>query len=419
MQRLLTAGFAGSLLFAVCTTPAAAQADSPNPQTSAEAPSPPKTFAEALRRGQTKVSLRYRFETVSEDALAKDAYASTLRTTLSYGTAPFRGFTLFAEAENVAALFDDDSYRNAGSGGLSNGVTGRPVVADPALTDVNQVYLRYQRGKARGTLGRQEINLGDQRFVGAVGWRQHHQSFDALRLELHPSARVGIDYTFVDKVHRIFGDTRPLTGHLLNLPISVAKDQRLTLYGYYLDWREPVDARRSTGTIGAELIGSRDLGAGAKLRWELEYAQQRDVADNPDSVDTSYLNARLGIERSGFSAFLAWEVLEGGSGGAFQTPLATLHKWNGWADKFLNTPPAGLETLYVELGGPLGPTRWTVVFLDFQAEAVSIDYGSEIDAELSWKAPWSQTFALKLALYDADAFSTDTDKVILHSGYSF
>ena len=28
---------------------------------------------------------------------------------------------------------------------------------------------------------------------------------------------------------------------------------------------------------------------------------------------------------------------------AFRTPLATPHKFQGWTDKFLGTPPAGVE----------------------------------------------------------------------------
>jgi hypothetical protein len=45
----------------------------------------------------------------------------------------------------------------------------------------------------------------------------------------------------------------------------------------------------------------------------------------------------------------------------FTTPLATLHKFQGWADKFLTTPVNGLADLYVNAGytrkgvGPLAP----------------------------------------------------------------
>ena len=60
------------------------------------------SFADSLKSGTPKVSLRYRFESVSDDAAAKDAAASTLRTTLSYRTEKYKKFSLFAEAENVA-----------------------------------------------------------------------------------------------------------------------------------------------------------------------------------------------------------------------------------------------------------------------------------------------------------------------------
>ena len=59
----------------------------------AEAPEAPSTLGEALRDGKVGMSLRYRFESVSDDApavAAEKAHASTLRTTLSYGSAPFR-----------------------------------------------------------------------------------------------------------------------------------------------------------------------------------------------------------------------------------------------------------------------------------------------------------------------------------------
>ncbi|MFT5806450.1 MAG: hypothetical protein ACI9LG_000713 [Moritella dasanensis] len=33
----------------------------------------------------------------------------------------------------------------------------------------------------------------------------------------------------------------------------------------------------------------------------------------------------------------------------FATPLATLHKFNGWSDQFLNTPTQGLADLYLSV----------------------------------------------------------------------
>ena len=53
----------------------------------------------------------------------------------------------------------------------------------------------------------------------------------------------------------------------------------------------------------------------------------------------------------GFKA--GYEVLEGAPTGglAFVTPLATLHKFQGWADKFLATPASGIEDAYIAVFG--------------------------------------------------------------------
>src|SRR3546814_15997489 len=58
------------------------------------------------------------------------------------------------------------------------------TIADPQNIELNRLHLQY-RGVEGSivTVGRQRINLDDQRFVGSVGWRQNEQTFDAARLE--------------------------------------------------------------------------------------------------------------------------------------------------------------------------------------------------------------------------------------------
>jgi len=380
----------------------------------------PASWAEALKDGEVDVAFRYRFEEVSDDAVgAADAHASTLRTTLSYGMKPYRGFSFFLEAEDVTAVVDDERYNNAGAGHLANGVRDRPVVADPEVTGVNQAWVRFARGATALTAGRQEIALGDQRFVGPVGWRQNHQSFDALRITSEVG-KVKVDYAFVAAVHRIFGDRQPMASHLLNLPIDAGGAGTLTLYAYLLDYDRPQSAVLSTATYGAELRGKRPLTGRRTLLYELELAEQRDHADNPRRIDAGYANAMLGVDFGAVSLKATWEVLEGGGdGGRFTTPLATLHKWNGWADKFLATPPDGLDTLYLTVAGKAGKLGWTAVYLDFRADAGGRDFGSELDLQLTYPTPWGQTVALKAALYDAEDFAADTEKLMLWTTYRF
>ena len=395
-------------------------ATSPSLLAQSTPPETAETFAEALKKGEAKIYLRYRYEDVRQDGFAKDAHASTLRTTVGYTTLPYKGFSLRIEAENVAEI-GNDLFNNRGAGSDFNGVTDRPVVADPALTALNQVFLRYQRGKTDLRLGRQEIVQDDSRFVGNVGWRQHHQSFDAFTLANAALDRVRFEYGFIADAHRIFGDSQPMSSHFLNVKIKAGDAGRVKLYGLLLDYDRLQDSGRSSATYGVELVGERPLGGGEnKLLYELELADQGDAGDNPNRIDAGYLHASVGGKLPRLTVKLGFEELEGSAGnGQFNTPLATLHKWNGWADKFLSTPRDGLQDLYLSLAGKAGAVAWTAVYHDFGAATGGASYGEEIDLQLTYKAPWKQTFGFKAAIYDADRFATDTDKLMLWSTYTF
>ena len=393
-----------------------------------ETPSEPTGLAAALRDGTFGVALRYRFEYVDEESFDDTAEASTLRTSLTYRSAAYHGWSVFLEAEDVTAIPDDDGYRNAGAGSLDNGVRGVPVVADPELTELGQAYLRFVGGGFQATVGRQEINLGDQRWVGAVAWRQHHQSFDAARLG-YSQGRVSVDYAYLDRVHRIFGDGRDVEGHLLWVPVTVVEGEgfglKATALGLWLDFDEaPV---LSTATLGLELGADWVPSAGWKGGAKLKVARQEDHGSNPASYDTDYAWVSVGVDRKGSASSwgveLAWERLGAAEPGgrSFQTPLATLHKWNGFADRFLSTPGVGLDTIYLFLRGKAGERwRWAVTYLDFSSDEGSLDFGREVDATLLFQSPWKQSFGFKAAIFDADEGGLrDVEKLMLTTSYRF
>jgi hypothetical protein len=378
-----------------------------------------QSFADALKDGKAGLSFRYRYETVSDDGVAsgKDAQASTLRTALSYRTAAYKNWSLFLEAENVAAI-GDDNYNNKGAGSLWNGVTDRPVVADPAMTELNQAYGRWDNGTNSVTIGRQEILLGDQRYVGAVGWRQNHQSFDALSWNNTGVENWAFHYTYVDSVQRIFGDSQDMGGHLANAKYGWDGVGALTLYGYVLDYDQALAL--SSATFGVELAGKRTLKSGWNVLYELEAAQQSDAGDNPNNIDAGYMHAALGA--AGKVTFkIGMERLEGNpDDGQFRTPLATLHKFNGWADKFLGTPQYGLEDLYLQLAGKTSRgLGWLVFYHDFSATTGGASYGTELDLQLTYKTSQGIALGLKGALYEADTHSANTDKWMLWTAYGF
>ena len=126
------------------------------------------------------VDLRYRYENVDDDAKNRTASANTLRSRLTLATAAWNGVSGLAEVDNVWD-FESDNYNST-----ENGNTQYPVIADPTGTDLNQVWLKYDGGKYDGTLGRQRILHGNQRFVGGVAWRQNEQTYDAFRATWKP-----------------------------------------------------------------------------------------------------------------------------------------------------------------------------------------------------------------------------------------
>ncbi len=379
---------------------------------------------EAFRNGTVSMNLRYRFEAVWDDDArytGGDGFASTLRTVLGYRTAGYQGFTASIEFENVSDIGLGDEHNNVGGRGLGNGVLDRPGIPDPEITEVNQVHLQYDR--IPGTvidLGRREVSLANQRFVGPVGWRQNHQSLDGISVTQSSIPRTRLVYAFVHNVNRIFGDNHPMAGHLVDVTISA--DDRVTIgpYVYYLDYVRPANAALSTATAGIRCIASLSIDETWRLPVHAEAAWQADAADNPGSYDVAYYQASLGLERGVVSFGAGYEVLGGKSGeGAFATPLATLHKFNGWADRFLTTPANGLRDASVRVTVKRKGVSGTVVFHTYHADSGGDTYGQEVDVSASYTTPWKQTLAAKLSSYDADTHSTDITKLWLYTGYGF
>ncbi len=370
--------------------------------------------AEEKDLGTFGIGLRYRYENVSEDAFAKDAHASTLRTNVFYESAEVRRFFAFLEFENTADLGLGDQHNST-----TNGITDRPVVADPKGTEVHQVYLGYEGIPGTRILaGRQEIVFDDARFVGNVAWRQNFQSFDGARVTQRSIPRTVLDYAWVRNVNTVVGTNRDSDHHLLQAEVDAGRFGKALAYFYRLDFG-PSAASSASATFGVRWAGTIRT-APVEIPFRVEAARQEAAADNPGPLEAGYLRAVAGIRRGGWKADLGWERLGGSPGeGQFQTPLATLHKWNGWADKFLTTPANGLEDLVVSVSYGAGAWSGEIAAHRFDADSGGATYGHELDGQVTYRARWGQEFLLKLALYDADAFSTDTEKLWIQTTYRF
>ena len=381
------------------------------------------SIAEALTSGKAHLQFRYRYEFVDQDGFAEDANASTLRIRLNYKTGKWNNWSGFTEFDYITELLLTDFNS---LGGSSPDRDQYPVVADVTGTDLNQLYLDYDpSADTKVRLGRQRILLDYQRFVGGVGWRQNEQTYDSATLKFNGFSNTQLFYSYVTTVRRIFGTE--VTGgshdndtHLLNAKIKLGDAWTITPYYYLIDNNDV--ARFSTATFGARATGGISLGEG-KLNLVAEIATQSDAGNNLVSYDAEYFN--LGATwamKNGLSLGLAWESLGGDAivgGASFITPLATLHAFQGWADKFLATPGAGIDDLYATVKYKAGKWSFTGVYHDFSAEALSADWGTELDLSAGRKLGDRYSLLFKAAMYDADQHATDTTKfwIMLTANY--
>lgn len=375
------------------------------------------SISEAVTGGKAGLDLRYRYEYVDQDGIDKSAGASTLRTRINFATAPYRGFGAFVEADDVTVI-GSERYNNAT--GLPSAKTQYPVVADPEGTEINQAWLSYA-GLDATTLkfGRQRIIYDNARFIGNVGWRQNEQTYDGFSLSNSSLADTTLNYAYVYNVNRIFGEDSPngdldTKAHFVNLAYDGFDLVKITGYGYFLDLEDAPVA--SSKTLGLRLTGAPTLSEGTSLSYALEYARQSDYEDG-SNIGADYWLAELGLNLGGLQLLGGYELL-GADDSAFSTPLATGHAFNGWADKFLNTPPNGLEDLYLQLGGTLAGFKLQAVYHDFSADQGGADYGSELDL-LAARKFGDVTLLAKYASYNADEFATDTDKLWLMAQVAF
>jgi len=376
--------------------------------------------------------VRYRFENVEQDGIANDAEASTLRTRLGFKTGVASGFQGLVEVENVSRV-GSDNYDDK-----HNGQTAYPVVVDAADgTEVNQLWVSYTG--IQDTLirvGRQGINLDNQRFVGTVGFRQNDQTFDSVLITNSSIENLSLAFAEVKQVNTIHGDDvaageLDTTTRVINAKYKVSDSLSVTGYGLWIDLDDA--ATLSSETYGVRVTGSTPLNDEWKLAYEAEFAEQSDYENNPASYDVSYYHLAPALKWKSLTLQVGLESLEGNGSNAFQTPLATGHKFNGWADKFLSTPVNGLEDMYAKVAyvikgqnNLLDNTKLVAVYHEFDAENTGASYGDELDLLIAHPISTANlpgikgaSVSLKYADYNADSHSVDTTKWWLTTQFKF
>jgi hypothetical protein len=378
---------------------------------SARAADPEQSKSGWISDGKLDLNFRYRYEFVDQDGFTKDAHASTLRTRLAYRSPYFSNFGFLIEFDDVRSI-GDDLYNST-----RNGNTNRPVVADPEGIEVNQALILY-RGIENTVIrtGRRRITLDNHRFIGDVGWRQNDQTYDSFSLSNTSLPKTTIEYAYIDNVKRVFGPDSGTPAadfqsdsHILNVKHEWLPNWDVTAYAYLLDLEDSPSL--SNKTFGIRINGSNVVNDRTSTSYTVEYAHQENYGDNPNNYSADYILLEGALTIAGITGKLGYELLEGDSVQAFQTPLATLHAFQGWADKFLATPSDGIEDLYFSIATKIRGTNISLIYHRINPEAGGPDYGSEWD--LLIRKPIADRYSLvfKYADYDARSFSTDTEKL--------
>ena len=325
------------------------------------------------------VDSRMRFEGVDQDPMANDADAVTWRARLGFETGKAWNTALLAEGDFLWPLKSD--YNST-----TNGNTAYPVVADPETYEVNRLQLTNTSipmttltlgppaHRARRSPLRRQRRLAPERTdVRFVARRQQVARQYDVRRRLRHSGESRLRQGLAARTVR----RRQRAGERV-LSVPGRKADRRSATGWSLT-RSLRFRRQSRDSIGDVRPAIRRRETAAALQ-----ARLRCVVRDAERVrrQSAYVRSRLLPGRSdGFVQAVQSRRRNGSSRGrrvkGFTTPLATLHKFQGWADKFLTTPTNGVEDRYVNAGvalkgvGPLDTLAALASYHDYEAERIA------------------------------------------------
>lgn len=371
---------------------------------------------------------RTRYEHVDQAGIADTADAVTIRARA--GAEFSRGpWVALGEAQgNLAVVGDYDD-------GL-HGVASRPMIADPENVAIYRAQLQYRTKPLTVTAGRQRIALDDERFVGNAAFRNNAQTFDAVRGEIVPLKGVKLDLTYAWDVRTIWGTEgrgarqRGVGGNNVFANLGVATPLgTLTGFAYLIDQDEAAvqGYRLSSQSYGARLTGGRAIAPRVALAYQLSWARQSDYHHNPARYEADYWLADATFDIRSWKLNAGYEVLGADSGAAltsFQTPLGSVFKFQGWADKLTVTPPDGVRDFYAGAGYGWKKLRGIdalglqAVWHRYRSDRLDRHYGDEWNVLLTAQVRKTQISA-RYARYEADRFATDTSKFWLQADWKY
>ncbi|MBL6828569.1 MAG: alginate export family protein [Puniceicoccaceae bacterium] len=344
--------------------------------------------------GKFSINARLRYEIFDLDSpVPNDRDGTSLRVRYGYMTPNFSGFTAMVEGETLTRV-----------GGNVNDIHPLDELGDG--TDLNQLWVQYKDADYGSIkVGRQIYALDDHRFIGHVGWRQNIQTFDAITADYSGIDKLSIKPFYLAEQHAVNGTHNELEAYGLNASYAFSKGFKLTGFYYDIEGDDVGNANASNKTIGLRATGTFMIDE-LPFTYAASVAEQEDTGPSTLDYDAGYLAADLSTKIEGITLGGGFEILDPG----FRTPLATVHKFNGFSDALLPLGgfDNGLEDFYVYAGYtiPVGNGISTkVIYHWFDAEskgASSQDGGTEIDLVASYKVNKYFSMVAKYGDYQED-----------------
>lgn len=346
-------------------------------------------------------SARYRTQQVN-DVVRGDATAHTLKLRLSAQWQINESFSSLLQLDHVHAFNENDfSY-------VTVTRDTSPILDIPG-TELNQAWIAYNDDRDWSLkLGRQTLSFDNDRHISSIEFWQNDQVYDAISFEYGDPGQWNLSYSYINKVHRIFGrearrilppedirfDTHPIrpfqelgihehNSHLLNASYQV--NQYLAVSAYYYALDNLSASAFSSDTAGLRLTGEFKPSA-VRYSYAAEYAYQETADDSVWDYEGSYTFLELGAQYRSHELKLSYERLAENNGFAFATSLGDNHKFLGWADIFsayLNAD--GLRDTYLSYRGRKAKLRWRVIAHQIVSDTSGRVAGNEFDFELAYR----------------------------------
>lgn len=378
-----------------------------------------QVVAQTVPKVSFEPAFRYRAHQVLDDNRG-NAFASTLKVRADTNIQFRSDIQLDIQLDHVYS-FNDGSYNSV--------VVKRDTSPIPEATgfNVNNLALTaYLMPELKLKIGRQSIFYDNERHVGSIEFWQKSQSFDALTFRFENLVGFSFDYSYVNKVNRIFGakadiylskndirfnsqSLRPAAelgvhhhnSHLLRGRYRLSNTTSLVGYAYILDNKSlPLFSSRTFGVLLEQSI-KPDL---YKYTWRIEGAFQQGNSNNPVNYATYYSMLQGSVQYKSHLVELTTEYIGEDGGLPFATSLGTNHKFQGWADVFTDyNPNGGLVDFSLSYRGRIGKVRWGLTYHHFEGINGAPAIGRELDGEIAYRVSRAWEVKLVFAKYKSDS----------------